>query len=118
MSFGPTSSNSIVSCIAPGLNSNPNYQFNGTIQIWQNSIDGVNLNVLEMGHDGANSIIDATGTSTDPSLNRLLINYHCGRDVFVGNGGSGDLTANRNFFALGKVGIGTTTPFRTTWAMR
>lgn len=110
-SFGklPTNSTySISSCTSPVLNTFPNYQFGGTIQLYGNSAFGGNLNVMDLGFDGANSIIDATGTSSDPNSNRLLINYYCGKDVFVGNELSGDLTANRNFFTHGKVGIGTT----------
>ena len=113
LSFGNPPNNSLASissCFSPNLNTQLNYQFNGTIQLYGNSYLGGNLNVMEVGFDGANAIIDATGTSTDPTANRLLLNYYCGRDVFVGNGGSGDLTANHNMFVTGRLGIGTTDP--------
>ena len=103
MSFGQPSTTSITSCVSPSLSQNPNYQFNGAIQVWENSASGGNLNILELGHDGANAIIDATGTSSDPLYNRLLINYYCGKDVIIGNVTSGDLTANHNFHVLGDI---------------
>lgn len=111
LSFGSAPNNalrSINTCAAPNLNTPLNYQFNGTIQLYGNSYMGGNLNIMEIGFDGANSIIDATGTSADPIANRLLLNYYCGHDVFVGNGSSGDLTANHNFFTAGQAAIGTT----------
>ncbi len=111
LSFGSSPNNSIFSigsCTTPYLNTQLNYQFNGTIQLYGNSYSGGNLNILEVGFDGANAIIDATGTSTDPIANRLLLNYICGHDVFVGNNTSGDLTANHDFYTYGKVGIGDT----------
>ena len=110
MSFGSNPTlvpfSSISSCVIPTLNVQTNYQFNGTIQLYGNSYAGGNLNVMEVGFDGANSIIDATGTSTDPAVSKLLLNYYCGRDVIVGNHNSGDLFANHNFFVNGNVGIG------------
>ncbi|HMY64971.1 MAG TPA: hypothetical protein PLI92_11835, partial [Bacteroidia bacterium] len=63
-------------------------------------------NIMEVGFDGINAVIDATGTSLDPDANRLLLNYYCGHDVFVGNSNNGDLTANRNMLVNGKIGIG------------
>ena len=59
---------------------------------------------MEVGFDGANSIIDATGTSTDPALNRLLINYYCGKDVFICTGNSGGniaLGGNNSIVTIG-----------------
>jgi hypothetical protein len=100
---------SVDECVTPHLTGALNHQFYGGIQLYgYNSSNW--LNVMQVGFDGANAIIDATGNSTDPYSNRLLLNYYCGRDVFVGNTTSGDLTANRNFYALGKVGIGTSSP--------
>ncbi|MBL7927834.1 MAG: hypothetical protein JNK61_13100, partial [Bacteroidia bacterium] len=106
MSFGkapfqiPTS---ITMCNAPSLNTQ--FQFPGTIQLYGNSASNGNLSLMEIGFDGASSIIDATGSAANP-FNRLLLNYYCGHDVFVGNNLSGDLTANHNFFVNGMVGIG------------
>ncbi len=59
-----------------------------------------------MGFDGFNSIIEAQGNNSAPNSNRLLINYYCGKDVFVGKANSGDLTANNNLLVNGKMGIG------------
>jgi hypothetical protein len=114
MSFGKSPSNTIssiiASCASPYLNTQLNYQFNGTIQLYGNSYSGGNLNIMEVGFDGANAIIDATGTSNNPIANRLLLNYYCGHDVLIGNNSSGNLTANHNFYTLGNAGIGTTNP--------
>lgn len=104
-SYGQTPSISpygIASCIAPALNSLPNHQFHGTIQLYGNSAAGGNLNILEMGFDGINSIIDATGNSTDPNANRLLINHYCGKDVFIcGSGGRIKLGGTNTIVGVG-----------------
>jgi hypothetical protein len=106
LSFGDDPSiepNSIPSNCTPTLNVDPLYRFNGTIQLysaWHHDLQGV----LEIGFDGANSRIEATNI---PNVNtRLLINYQCGKDVFVGNGSAGNLTANHDFFVGGNAGIG------------
>jgi hypothetical protein len=108
MSFGKAPfllPSSITFCNTPSLNSQLINQFAGTIQLYGNSASNGNLSVMEVGFDGASSIIDATGSAANP-YNRLLLNYYCGHDVFVGNNTSGDLTANHNFFVNGMVGIG------------
>lgn len=102
---------SINSCSNPSINAPTINQFNGTIQlIGTYQVPGIpisNYSILEMGFDGYNSIIESTGYSPSvPDGNRLLLNYYCGRDVFVGNANSGDLTANRNMLVNGKLGIG------------
>ena len=108
MSFGapPNTTMSINSCKNPSLNTPPNYQFNGTIQLYGFAPSGGFSNIMEVGFDGINAVIDATGTSLDPDANRLLLNYYCGHDVFVGNSNGGDLTANRNMLVNGNMGIG------------
>ncbi|HMW10609.1 MAG TPA: hypothetical protein PJ987_09180 [Bacteroidia bacterium] len=108
MSFGapPNTTMSISTCKNPSLNTPPNYQFNGTIQLYGFAPSGGFSNIMEVGFDGINAVIDATGTSLDPDANRLLLNYYCGHDVFVGNSNNGDLTANRNMLVNGKIGIG------------
>jgi hypothetical protein len=83
-------------------------QFTGVLQ--SRGLDNGNLNVMNFGFDGANGFIDVNNETADPTPIRLLLNYYCGKDVFVGNFNSGDLTTNHNLFALGSVGIGTTTP--------
>lgn len=95
---------SILGCISPALNVPTNYQFNGTIQLYGNSAGG-NLNILEMGFDGANAIIDATGMSNDPVANRLLLNYYCGKDVIVGNSSSGNFIASKDAYVNNKLGV-------------
>ncbi|MBC7413248.1 MAG: hypothetical protein H7331_12435 [Bacteroidia bacterium] len=103
---------STVSCATPALSVPTNYQFAGNIQMYGNSNWGTtDLNVLTMGFDGANGIIDMAGTSTtSPNIApRLLINYYCGKDVVIGNGAAGDLTATRDFFVGRKAQIGTQT---------
>lgn len=95
---------SISSCSLPFLNTQLNYQFNGSIQLYGNSISGNNLNILELGFDGANSIIEATGSTLNPIYNRLLINYTCGRDVFIctgSNGGNIQLGNNNSSIGIG-----------------
>lgn len=96
---------SILGCISPALNVPTNYQFNGTIQLYGNSYAGGNLNILEMGFDGANAIIDATGMSNDPVANRLLLNYYCGKDVIVGNSISGNFIASKDAYVNNKLGV-------------
>jgi hypothetical protein len=98
-----------IGCTLPSLNTPTNYQFSGTIQVYGTPAGGSNLNILELGFDGINSVIEATGNSPDPIGNRLLINYYCGRDVFVGNSLSGNLTANKDFFVNGNTLLGTET---------
>ena len=94
----------------PSLNTPLINQFKGTIQLYDvitnNSNPFGTLSILEMGFDGFNSIIEAQGNNTAPNSNRLLINYYCGKDVFVGKANSGDLTANNNLLVNGKMGIG------------
>lgn len=114
-SFGSRPHNypSSVNCNSPQLNTT--YQFPGYLQSFGFTDPQFNdIGIVEMGFDGTNGLIESYGVSTDPNKNRLLINYYCGNDVFVGNSGSssspakGTLTANHNLFALGQVGIGTT----------
>ena len=94
-------------CNAPILNANPINQFNGHLQLYGNSSVGGSLGVMDIGFDGVNAFIESTGSSPDPNSNRLLLNYYCGKDVFVGNSTSGDFTANRDLFVNGRIGIGT-----------
>ena len=117
MSFGAQPNNSIFSISACGNPQLNTYQFAGSIQLYGNSSIGGNLNILEVGFDGANSIIDATGTSSDPLMNRLLINYYCGKDVFVctgSNGGHIQLGGTNSIVAIGMDphSVNQTNPFR------
>jgi hypothetical protein len=93
------------SCIQGAPNSI--FQFNGLLQSWGTNSNN-NTNMMEFGFDGANSVIDATGSSGGSPDHRLLLNYNCGKDVFVGNSSlGGDLYANKNFYTSGNAGFGT-----------
>jgi hypothetical protein len=83
------------------------YQFNGMLQSYGNSATGGQTNILQMGFDGQNGVIELLGINSGPIPPRLLLNYNCGADVFVGNSNSGDLTASHNFFTNGSASIGT-----------
>lgn len=112
MSFGSRVSTLpwTIPCITPFIPGQVTYQFEGLMQLYGQAAGG-NINVLQMGFDGVNSVIDAMGTSTDPIGNRLLLNYNCGKDVFVGKTNlGGNLTANNNLFAVGNTGLGTDDP--------
>ncbi|MEO0312489.1 MAG: hypothetical protein RIQ89_2146, partial [Bacteroidota bacterium] len=109
LSFGAAPNNGLSSITCnPTVNVAPLYQFNGSIQLHGTNPAG--LNVMEVGFDGANSIIESAINSTNHTDNRLLLNYYCGRDVFIGNLTSGDLTANHNLNVIGKIGIGISHP--------
>lgn len=95
-----------ISCVTPLPTSI--FQFNGLLQSWGTNTTG-NTNMMEFGFDGNNSVIDAAGSNSGTNDHRLLINYNCGKDVFIGNPTlGGNLTANRDFFAFGNTGLGTT----------
>lgn len=99
---------SINPCITP--NPNSTYQFNGLLQSF-GIAQGTNFyNMMQMGFDGVNCVIDAFGNSPNPYANRLLLNYKCGRDVVVGNATSGNLITSQDFYSNGKVGIGIGSP--------
>jgi hypothetical protein len=63
---------------------------------------------LYLSADGANGIIESG--NTNPNMGGLLLNYLCGKDVYVGNANSGNLTANKNLYVNGKLGVGTNNP--------
>jgi hypothetical protein len=54
---------------------------------------------LALGADGNNAIIETSAAvpknTSSQSESRLLLNYYCGRDVFVGNSQAGNLIANQ-----------------------
>lgn len=95
-------------CYSPNVTSIN--QFSGMIQSYgysdNNPLTG-NLNVMAMGYDGANGIIDMKGVYTDGSNAKLLINYYCGKDVAINvgeKGGNVTMTSS----SKGMVGIGKT----------
>lgn len=108
MSFGkaPVILNPVFSlCTTPPLNWPANYQFNGMLQLWGDATHNnvTKRNVMEVGFDGANAIIEAAGITPFPYGNNLLLNAYCGHDVGVGNFTSGDLYANHNLILRGSM---------------
>jgi hypothetical protein len=63
---------------------------------------------LYLSADGANGIIESGNSNSN--MGGLLLNYLCGKDVYVGNANSGNLTANKNLYVNGKLGVGTNNP--------
>jgi len=98
------------------------YQFPGLIQSYANVTSGSApvSGVLTMGFDGVNGLIDLAGPITPAYNPRLLINYNCGKDVYINTGAKGGninmcTGANAGVVSMcaglkGKVGVGTETP--------
>jgi len=63
--------------------------FSGMTYSYGNNVNGGQLNVMRTGFDGANGIIDVMGISNLDNSPRLLINYYCGKDVFMCTGETG-----------------------------
>ncbi|MCW3103033.1 MAG: large protein [Bacteroidetes bacterium] len=98
---GPTLS----PCFSPTLSVN---QFAGLLQSFGTNSDGGMMNVLNMGFDGENGVIDVAGTSNGSSP-ILRLNYQCGKDVDIctgSNGGNIHLTTP----TTGNVGVGVDNP--------
>lgn len=89
------------------------YQFVGLLESYDNL--AASTNVMTMGFDGSNGIIDLAGP-----LSKLLINYNCAHDVEIstgtlggnvsiggGNGGNIDLLGGSN--GVMRIGYGTST---------
>lgn len=71
-------------CLSPVFtpNSNPIYNFQGFLRAYAGTSGAINL-----GHDGANGIIDIDGTSVNSSNpGALLLNYYCERNVAICTG--------------------------------
>lgn len=81
--------------------------FPGMIYSYGNSAYGGQLNVMRTGFDGANGIIDIAGINDLENSPSLLINYYCGKNVFVCTGPDG---GNVQLTSSGKVGIGISSP--------
>ncbi len=105
----PIPTNSLPDFCSMPQNDPTAFQFNGSLQSWGTSASGGNVNILSMGFDTQNGIIDILGTNTGIPP-RLLIDFYCGADVYVGNSNAGDLTANKNLFVGNNLGIGTRLP--------
>ncbi len=65
-------------CIS-GLAQQPAWVFAPGPQITLSGYSGANPNVLNVGLDGANGIIDLAGTGTNGGNQGILINYYCGK---------------------------------------
>jgi len=91
-------------CITPLYTTIPNNRFNGIIQAGAiSAIDG-SFNMVSMGFDGANGILDIAGSNLIGGYDsKLLINYNCGKDVAICTNGAGVVTVGKNF----EVGIPT-----------
>lgn len=96
-------------CFSPKI---PTYnQFGGMIQAWgysDNDPVGGKVNVLNIGYDGANGIIDMKGVYTDGSNSKLLINWYCGKDVAINANPAKAGNVTMTSATMGMVGIGTT----------
>ena len=86
------------------------------IESWGNVVASPGYtDYLRMGFDGANGIIDLAGTNSTSTPPRLLIDYYCGSDVFVGgqNANQVKFTATHSTYLAtndGNVGVGTSSP--------
>lgn len=88
----------------PLINSTLNYQ-NGKIQFWGTGSYGTRA--LTMGFDGNQGFIDAAGGGYAPNANKLLINYYCGKDIYMCTGtGYGMTSFNPNGNRGGVVSMG------------
>jgi hypothetical protein len=100
---GPAEFRLPASCSFPYLHSPVINQFSGIIQSY--GLAGTFSNIMTMGFDGANGIIDIAGNNVDGMSPRLLINYYCGKDVYICTGSRGGkivmATASNNAVAIG-----------------
>ncbi|OFY85697.1 MAG: hypothetical protein A3F72_12160 [Bacteroidetes bacterium RIFCSPLOWO2_12_FULL_35_15] len=86
LSFGPVDPIPPPSfCFAPTV---PLNYFEGLLASGGYTSDGFS-NLMSMGWDGANGIIDIAGENSDGIAPRLLVNYYCGKDVLMCTGPSG-----------------------------
>jgi hypothetical protein len=87
-------------CLTPFFspNANPIYSFYGNLRA-----NGGNNGALNLGHDGANGIIDVDGAGiSNESPGGLLINYYCERNVAICTGPtSPNSNANTNHVYIG-----------------
>jgi hypothetical protein len=87
-------------CIFPDITN----VFEGMLQSSGVNSDGY-TNVMSMGFDGANAIIDLAGANNSTVPPRLLMNYYCGKDIHMCTGANGGSVFMATA-ASGKVGIG------------
>ncbi|MCC7333051.1 MAG: hypothetical protein IT232_10645 [Flavobacteriales bacterium] len=100
-------------CFSPVV---PTYnQFSGMIQAWGYSDnDPINgkVNVLNMGYDGANGIIDMKGQQTNGNDAGLLINWYCGKNVAINTNPAKAGNVTMTSATMGMVGIGKTPNYK------
>lgn len=88
----------------PQINSTLSYQ-NGKMQFWGTGAYGTRA--LTVGFDGNQGFIDAAGGGYTPNANKLLINYYCGKDIYMCTGtGFGGTSYNPNGNRGGVVSMG------------
>jgi hypothetical protein len=80
-------------CLFPSTTING---FSGVLCAYGTSANGGAINALTMGFDGANGVIDMAGTTTLPAGPGLLINYYCGKDVYMCTGAGANTTQTGN----------------------
>jgi len=101
-------------CYAPNIPTTAN-AFQGTVYAYGVNANGAAVNSIAMGFDGSNGFIDVAGTSTVPGGTRLLMNYYCGKDIFMCTGSNGgnvhisDAPSSSGAVYLGTTHIGTST---------
>ena len=111
------------SFLDPCLSPNPNQTWNAFqdyITIWGNSTVAGEINAMSVGVDGANGYIDMAGPGNTSA--NLLLNYHCGKDVFICTGANGGevnmgaglanskINISGKTIINGQVGLGTGNP--------
>ncbi|MBX2959016.1 MAG: hypothetical protein KF732_03575 [Flavobacteriales bacterium] len=70
------------------------------------------LNVLEMGYDGANGIIEMRGKKDDGTDPALLINWYCGKNVAINTNPAKAGNVTMTSATMGMVGIGKTPNYK------
>ena len=110
------------SFLDPCLSPNPNQTWNAFqdyITIWGNSTVAGEINAMSVGVDGGNGYIDMAGPGNTSA--NLLLNYRCGKDVFICTGNEGGdinmgagvkskINISGKTIINGQVGLGTDNP--------
>jgi len=116
--FSLGNSNSAVLRNSACFNTNPNSFVTQTpdlVQITSNyftSQNNNNINLMTMGYDGANDIIESEGHRADNNKPSLLLNYYCGYDVGICTGGGGSGTSGGFVFTGPNLQIGNSNQHR------
>ncbi|MCC6836944.1 MAG: hypothetical protein IT234_00265, partial [Bacteroidia bacterium] len=82
--------------------------FQGKIQCFGNNLTPTgSYNIMTMGYDGANGVIDVSGDNTNGGTVHgttgpdLLINYNCGKNIYMCTGAMGGVVATGKNFEVG-----------------